>query len=295
MSEKKTIEQCPYEIVGASYIGNPKSNTVMYVTKKVEGLLNAVGGGVCECLIFAESNIEVSKKIDDNNYVVLVDNPQLHYTRYVNAFAEKKKGYDKKRRYTLTKEGYYLGENVTIGKNAYIEPNCLIGHDVVIGDDVVILSGAVIKNSIIGDSVYINEYAIVGANGFTMVDDEEGNKLRIPTIGKVIVGNYVEIGAHDNISCGSAGDTVLEDYVKLDALVHIGHDVHLYKNAEITAGCVVGGFAQIKENTFCGINSTVRNRVIVGKDCLVGMGTVVNRSAEDNKTVVGNPMRELTR
>ncbi len=77
-----------------------------------------------------------------------------------------------------------------------------------------------------------------------MTQDREGNRTRIPSL---IIGDFVEVGVSDNISAGSAGNTVIEDHVKLDALVHIGHDAHIKKNVEITAVSIVGGFDVIGE------------------------------------------------
>lgn len=275
---------------GVSYIGNPKPHTAMFVSRKAESLLNNLCG-VSSCLVFAEKGMQVDADILQNNCFVFSDCPQREYARFANDLYRERLANEKKRKYEYTKEGYYRGENVKIGSHAYIEPGCLIGHDVIIGDNALILSGAVIKKAVIGNNVIINEKAVVGAFGFTMTEDEYGNKFRIPTLGNVRIGNEVEIGAHDNISCGSGGDTVFEDYVKLDALVHIGHDVHLGENVEIVAGSIIGGFTEVERGAYIGINSSVRNRIVIGKNSVVGMGSTVTRSVKDDVTVLGNPAR----
>lgn len=208
------IPDCDFEISGASYIGNPQSNTVMYISKKVEHLLDNLSK-VKESLVFAEDTIKIPQELKENNYFICSDNPQREYAEFVSRIFKMHFAQERKRRYIFTEEGYYIGENVSIGENAYIEPGCVIGHDVIIGKDACILSGAVIKNSIIGDDFLANEYAVIGAYGFTMAEDENGNKFRIPTLGKVIIGNCVEIGAHDNISCGSGGIQLLKIMLKL--------------------------------------------------------------------------------
>ena len=277
-------------INGVSYIGNPKRNTAMYVSKKVANLVKNLEG--CQnCLIFAEDGIEVSDELKGQNCFIFCKNPQLSYAEFVNDFVEEKNKTDRKRKYKLTDEGYYLGENVQIGRDSYIEPGCLIGHDVVIGVNAKILAGSTIKNAVIGDDFFCNEKAIIGSTGFTMYEDENGNKCRIATLGKVIIGNHVEIGACNNVSAGGCGNTVIEDYVKLDVLIHIGHDAHLHKNAELTAGIIVGGFADIGENAYIGLNSTIRNRISVGCHSVIGMGSNVTKSVPSDKTVIGNPAR----
>lgn len=283
-----------FDVEGVSYAGNPKDSTVMFITSKVADLLDNLQGHR-NCLIFVQNSINISDELKKDNLFVFTENPQREYAKFITCFAEEKENRDRSRKYTLTPLGYYLGENVRIGENVYIEPGVFIGHDVVIGNDSKIFANAVIKNAIIGNNAIINEYAMVGASGFTMAEDELGVKFRLPTLGKVIIGNHVEIGVHDNISCGSGGDTVIEDNVKLDTMVHVAHDVYLEKNTEITAGAIIGGFVHIGENGYMGINSSIRNRRSIGSNSLIGMGAVVLKPVDDNTVVVGNPARVLRR
>lgn len=277
-------------IKGMSYIGAPKSYTAMFISKKIERLISKLSS-VHDCVIFAENGISVPKLILENNLFIFSNNPQLEYANFANSFYEKRFEKEKKLKYTLMPSGYYLCEDSYVGENAHIEPGCLIGPDVHIGKNAKIFAGSVIKHSRIGDNFLANEHSIIGANGFTMTEDEDGNKVRIPTLGRVVIGNNVEIGVHDNISCGSGGDTVIEDYVKLDAMVHIGHDVHLHKNVEITAGVIIGGFDELFERAYVGINAVLRNRITVGENAIIGMGSTVTKSVEADTVVVGNPAR----
>lgn len=281
-----------FTVNGVSYVGNPKKNTAMYVSKKVSYLLDKLKT-LQNCLIFAEVGIEVSDDLKRENCFIFCQNPQLSYAKFINDFAEEKHRIDSKREMRLTDGGYYIGENVQIGCDSYIEPGCLIGHDVVIGSNAKILSGSVIKNAVIGDNFFCNEKAVIGSTSFTMYEDENGNKGRIATLGRVMIGNYVEVGAYDNICAGGCGDTIIEDYVKLDALIHIGHDAHLHKNAELTAGTIVGGFADVGEKAYIGLNSSIRNRISLGENSVIGMGTNVTKNVPPEITVVGNPAREF--
>lgn len=284
--------QYHFSVNGVSYIGKPENGTVMYVSKKVEQLIKNLRG-IRSCLVFAEKNIIVSDEIKRDNCFIFTDNPQLEYAQFLHVFEKEKNERDALKKYTLSEGGYYIGENVTIGKETYIEPGSLIGHNVIIGDRARILCGSVIKNAVIGNNFLCNENAAIGVNGFTITEDLSGNKLRIPTLGSVIIGNNVEIGVSNNISCGSAGNTVIEDNVKIGAMVVIEHDVHICKNAEITAGCIIGGFDEIGENSFIGINACMRNRIQIGNNSVVGMGAVVTKSISAQSTVVGNPAKNM--
>lgn len=279
-----------FGIFGASYIGAPRSNTAMFVSKKVGHLISALAN-VKHCLVFAEEGLVVSDDLLKNHCFVFSSNPQGAYAEFTKElFAEEERA-NEATGYRLSSNGAYISNSAKIGKNSIIEPGVVIGPDVMIGDDARIYSGAVIKNSIIGDRVIINEKAVIGANGFTMANDENGDKIRIYSLGKVIIGNDVEIGAHDNISRGSGGNTIIEDLVKIDALVHLGHDVHLHNNVEITAGAIVGGFVEAFDGAYIGINAVIRNRVSLGAHSFIGMGATVTKSVLDGVTVVGNPAK----
>ena len=290
ISTKLYSSEHDFLIIGASYIGAPRSNTAMFVSRKVGQLTEALKN-VEECLVFAESGLDVSDDILDKHCFVFSENPQEAYAKFTNVFFTEEEKENIAIGYDALPNGVFTGKNAVIGENAIIEPGVIIGPGVVIGKNARIYAGAVIKNAIIGDNVIINEKAVIGANGFTMANDEDGNKIRIYSLGKVVIGNNVEIGAHDNISRGSGGNTVIEDSVKIDALIHIGHDAHLHKNVEITAGAVVGGFVDAQEGAYIGINAVVRNRISLGVNSFVGMGATVTKSVADGITVVGNPAK----
>lgn len=279
-----------FPINGMSYIGAPRSNTAMFISKKVERLLSALEP-VNNCLVFAEEGINVPESIYGKHAFYFTSKPQLEYAKFATKFFEERTAEEAKLQYNLTSGNYYVSETARIGENAVIEPDCLIGHGVTIGKNARILKGTVIRHATIGDNFISNEYAVIGAYGFTMAEDDEGNKIRIPTLGEVEIGDNVEIGAHDNISCGSAGNTVIEDYVKIDSLVHIGHDVHLSKNVEITAGGIIGGFDDLGEHAYVGINAVLRNRISIGENTIVGMGSTVTKSYGPDITIAGNPAR----
>ena len=278
-----------FPVTGSSYIGAPKSNTAMFITKKVEQLLSALES-VSECLVFAENGITVSDSLLQKHAFVFSKKPQLAYARFVRRFADERLEEEKKLKFQLI-DGSYICEDTVIGNDAYIEPGCVIGPDVQIGQNARIHAGCVIKRTTAGDNLIANELSVIGANGFTMAEDEDGNKQRIPTLGRVTIGNNVEIGAQNNVSCGSGGDTILEDNVKLDALVHVGHDVHLRKNVEVTAGATLGGYLDAGKGSYIGIGSVIRNRVTLGDNAFVGMGSNVIKSVEPNVIVAGNPAK----
>lgn len=279
-----------YEVAGVSYVGKPKNNTAMFISQKVKHLAHLLTD-VEQCIIFAENGIVFLEEIEEKNQIIYTKFPQLEYARFVMKLYEEERLEEQRSKYTLTEGGYYLGEGVSLGENVVIEPGCVIGNKVVIGDNTTILANSVIKNASIGQCCLINEFANIGSFGFSFTRDECGNWFRIPTMGKVQIGNYVEVGSHDNIARGTAGDTIIGNHVKIDALVHIGHDAVLGNNAELTAGGVIGGFVRMEDNSSTGINATIRNRITIGENSMIGMGSVVTREVDKRQIVKGNPAR----
>jgi UDP-3-O-[3-hydroxymyristoyl] glucosamine N-acyltransferase len=134
-------------------------------------------------------------------------------------------------------EGCSIGAGTVIGANARLYPRVVIYHDCVIGDNLIAHSGVVI-----------------GSDGFGMAM-ESGRWLKIPQIGRVVIGNDVEIGANTAIDRGALDDTVIEDDVKIDNLVQVAHNVRIGAHTAI-AGCVgIAGSASIGK--YCRIGGSV--------------------------------------
>ena len=287
----KIYPQFDFYITGASYAGSPMDHTVMFVSNKVTYLLdNLVGHN--SCLVFAPLDAKVDESIEKNNGIIRCENPQYEFAVFASRLEKEIIKKNKDRKYYL-KDGSWIGESVEIGENSYIEPGCFIDHDVIIGKDCVILTGSKIRKAIIGDRCVINENAVIGNASFTMAENSKGEKLRIPALGNVIIGDDVEIGPLNDIARATCGSTILEDRVKLDGLVHVGHEAHLHKDVEITAGATIAGFVEIGRHGYMGIGSSVKNRTIIGENALVGMGAVVLKDVETNNIVVGNPAQLL--
>ena len=127
----------------------------------------------------------------------------------------------------------------------------------VIGADTVLKSRVTIgQGCVLGERCIVHPGAVIGADGFGFAQ-EQGQWIKIEQLGRVRVGNDVEIGANTCIDRGAIGDTVIEDGVKLDNLIQIAHNVHLGRNVAMAAcagiagsttvgaGCTIGGAANI--------------------------------------------------
>lgn len=165
--------------------------------------------------------------------------------------------------FSVVGEGCCIGANVMLGSHARLYPRVVIYHDCVIGDNLIAHSGAV-----------------VGSDGFGIAMDQ-GQWIKIPQIGRVVIGNDVEIGANTTIDRGALNDTVIEDGVKLDNQIQVAHNVHIGAHTAI-AGC-----------------AGIAGSAIIGRYCLIGGGARILGHLElaDHveiaaHTLVGKSIRE---
>lgn len=141
--------------------------------------------------------------------------------------------------------GAVIGEGSYIGSGAVIEKNATIGSNCRIGSNVVICHGCVIGNHVI-----IEAGSIIGGDGFGWAA-HQGQWVKIPQIGKVVIGDHVSIGNNVCIDRGAIGDTVIANHCIIDNLVHMAHNVKLGE------GCAIAGQVGFAGSTTLGAHCTV--------------------------------------
>ena len=168
--------------------------------------------------------------------------------------------------------GAELGDGVTIGAHAVVEAGCSIGAGTRLGPRV-----AVVAATRLGRRCIVHPGAVLGADGFGFAPDQ-GRWEKIEQLGRVVVGDDVEIGANTCIDRGALGDTVIGDGVKIDNLVMIGHNVRIGEHTAI-AGCVgIAGSAVIGAHCMLGGGSGVNGHVTIADHVVIGGATQVSRS-----------------
>ena len=154
----------------------------------------------------------------------------------------------------------FVGREARIGAHSRLHPNVTIYHDCVIGERVILHSGVVI-----------------GADGFGMAMDD-GRWLKIPQIGRVVIGDDVEVGASTTIDRGAMDDTVIEEGVKLDNQIQIGHNCHIGAHTAI-AGCTgIAGSTRIGKYCMLGGNAMISGHLTIADRVVVSGGTLVAKS-----------------
>lgn len=176
----------------------------------------------------------------------------------------------------------YVGENVVIKGNVDIGDNCIIHDNVVISGNVIIENNVKIKSG-----------SIIGQKGFNFVYDENGIPLEFPHIGKVIIGNNVELGALNTVVQATLGETIIEDYVKTDDHVHIAHNVKIGYGTLITACAEISGSVTIGKKCWLGPNCSIIDHIRIGDNVTIGIGAVILKDVPQDAIIVGNPGKLL--
>lgn len=132
---------------------------------------------------------------------------------------------------------------------------------------------------------------VIGNHGFGFTKNNLGEYERNPHEFKVIIGSDVEIGSNCNIDRGSWRDTIIGDGTKIDALVHIAHNVQIGENCLIGAGARILGSVTIGDNTTIWSNAVIHQRIKIGNNCIVGACSYVRNDIPDNQTWYGTPAR----
>jgi UDP-3-O-[3-hydroxymyristoyl] glucosamine N-acyltransferase len=225
--------------------------------------------------------------------LILVDNPRLAFIRIVNRLKNKKE--EEKKMFIGISPTAAISESAKIGSNCYIGNFVVIGDNCSIGDNTVIADRvSLVQNCDISRDCVIQSGATIGSDGFAFERDHDSLDLEgFPHLSGVRIGNNVEICANTSIARGSLSDTVIGDGTKLDALVHVAHNVVIGRNCELTAGTIIGGSTTIGDTSWMGLNCTLKNKINVGSKVIVGCGAAVIKDVADEDIVAGVPAKSI--
>ena len=227
--------------------------------------------------------------------LVIARQPKLAFARAAETL------YPKKRPVPGIHSTAVVHESARLGKGVAVAPHAVVAEDVTIGDHTAIGAGAFIgagvrlgsgcdiKSNVsiypgtaVGDRVTVHAGAVLGSDGFGFVRDEQsGAYAKFPQIGRLEIGDDVEIGANSTVDRGALDATVIGRGTKLDNLVHVGHNVRIAENVVIAAQTGISGSTVIEDGVVVagqvGIadHVTVESGAILGAQCGVPSGKVI--------------------
>jgi UDP-3-O-[3-hydroxymyristoyl] glucosamine N-acyltransferase len=268
---------------------------------RVASLANAKSGDICfindakyqKALVSCEASAFVLKERDADLTSlprIIVDNPYAYFAKlsaFLNPPAAVKLG---------IALSAVVDETATVPASCSVAPLVVIGENVVLGEHVVIGAGCVIENNVtiadntrlephvvikhgceIGPNCHLFSGAVIGSDGFGYAE-ESGVWLKIPQVGRVVIHANVDIGANTTIDRGALDDTIIEEGVKLDNLVQIGHNCIIGAHTVIAGATGIAGSAKIGRHCKIGGAAMILGHLTITDHVTISPGSMITRS-----------------
>jgi UDP-3-O-[3-hydroxymyristoyl] glucosamine N-acyltransferase len=189
-----------------------------------------------------------------------------------------------------------IEDGVRIGEGTRLYPGCFVGKGSVIGSRCVLFPRVTLyERTQLGERVRLHAGVVLGADGFGYAPRREDGKVvgheKIYHVGRVVVGNDVEIGANTCVDRGTIGDTIICDMAKVDDQVMIGHNCRLDVGAVVCGNAGLAGRAKIGKFVYIGGMAGIGNDVEIGDGAMVGALSVVPADVAPGVAVLGVPAR----
>jgi len=184
--------------------------------------------------------------------------------------------------------GAVIGARAEIGARCRIGPNAVIGDGVVLGDDCIIGANSTVQFALVGSRVNVYPGARIGQDGFGFAMGPQGH-LKVPQLGRVIIGDNVEIGANTTIDRGAGPDTVIGSGSMIDNLVQIGHNVQLGRGCVIVAQAGISGSTKLGDFVAAGGQVGIAGHLNIGTGARIAAQAGVAKDIKPGETVGGTP------
>jgi UDP-3-O-[3-hydroxymyristoyl] glucosamine N-acyltransferase len=188
-----------------------------------------------------------------------------------------------------------VGDGTRIGVAASIGAGAIVGKRVVLGEGSVLHPNVTVYDNVdIGRGAILHSGAVIGADGFGYVM-EQGRWQKFPQVGRVEIGDFVEIGANSCVDRAALGVTSIGEGTKLDNMVHVAHNCRIGKHVVVAAqtgfsgGVVVEDYAVIGGQVGIGDKARIESRAVLGSGC----GVLTSKIVRSGETVWGTPARPL--
>ncbi len=181
-----------------------------------------------------------------------------------------------------------IGARAEIGEGCRVGPHSVIGPGVVIGPGGTIASNVTLTHCIIGANAAIHPGVRIGQDGFGFALGPAGH-LKVPQLGRVVIGEDVEIGANSTIDRGAAPDTVIGEGTKIDNLVQIGHNVRIGRGCVVVSQVGISGSTTIGDFVMLGGQAGLAGHLVIGDGVRVAAKAGIIGDIEPGLTVGGIP------
>lgn len=187
----------------------------------------------------------------------------------------------------------FIGPEAVIGPRTVVFPGCYVGERSRIGSDCRIYPNAVVMaDTTLGDNCILQPGSVLGGDGFGFAQTPSGH-MKIPQIGRVVLGDDVEIGANSSVDRAALDRTILGSGTKLDSLVQVGHNVQMGEHCLVVAGTGIGGSTKIGDGVIIGGQSAIKDNIEIGDGCMIGARSGINNNLPAGSKVTFYPMMEV--
>ncbi|MFD1892829.1 UDP-3-O-(3-hydroxymyristoyl)glucosamine N-acyltransferase [Ottowia beijingensis] len=234
-------------------------------------LTQVLAGSQAGCVIVGAAMAEAARARGD---CIVADNPHLYFARVTQMWKRLHGGAARRGVHpsAVVQEGAFVHPTASVGALCFVGRGARIGEDTLVKERVTIG-----EDCVIGARCVIQSGAVIGGDGFGFAP-HEGAWEKIEQLGAVRIGDDVEIGANTCIDRGALDDTVIEDGVKLDNLIQIGHNCHIGQHTAM-AGCVgVAGSARIGAYCTVGGAGMIAGHLTIADHVHVSAASFVTRS-----------------
>jgi len=267
-----------------SFLDNRKYRDQFAVSKAGAIIINpelAAAAPSHACLLLTEQPYAAYAKIAACFYPEIQVQPHIASTAVIDASAQIGSG-------CRIGANAVIGSDAIIGDDVLIEPNATIGVGVKIGRKTSIGANSSLNYCYLGEECNIHPGVRIGTRGFGFATTPHG-PLDVPQLGRVIVGNRVEIGANSTIDRGAGPDTVIEDGCKIDNLVQIAHNVRLGKNCIVTSQTGIAGSTVLEDFVVIAAQVGIAGHVRIGTGSMIAAQSGIMSDLEPKSKVCGSP------
>lgn len=248
--------------------GAESSELSYFVDPRLGAMLASSRAG---CVIVAPAQAEAAKRRGD---CIVADDPHVYFARLTQLWkkAHGRGSVPGVHPSAVIEDGAFIDSSASIGALCFVGRGARIGAGTVLKERV-----TVAEHCEVGARCLIQSGAVIGGDGFGFAH-HEGTWVKIEQLGGVRIGDDVEIGANTCIDRGALDDTVIEDGVKLDNLIQIGHNTHIGKHTAM-AGCVgVAGSARIGAHCTVGGAGMILGHLTIADNVHISSASIVTRS-----------------
>jgi UDP-3-O-[3-hydroxymyristoyl] glucosamine N-acyltransferase len=185
-----------------------------------------------------------------------------------------------------------IAAGARLGARCRVGANSVIGTNVVIGDDCRIAENVTISHALIGARVVLHPGVRLGQPGFGFAPDRD-RPVKIPQLGRVLIGDDVDIGANTTIDRGSGHDTIVGSGTMIDNLVQIGHNAVVGKGCVLVSQVGISGSTKLGDYVMVGGQAGFAGHLTIGAGARIGAGAGVIRDVEPQATVFGYPAQPI--